>query len=590
MGINDVAYQDRPEPARRAPAMVEDVRSGRPARPAPRGRRPLGAEALLEQMPDGLAVIDADGRFVQANPAALSLCGLDAAYVAGEASPFPPRQADEDGEDPGAETVTVWEREPGPRREFAYRISRLPGRDERIVAFRDVTESRRHQRRLAAIASAASRVAAKRSLGSTLEALAKEVLEADALAGVQILTVNATRERFQVMGTAGFSQADNFFDMLLECRESGADLRMIDAFTSRRPVVVPNRYAMIMSDPAWRALKDYMRSPVWDWFASVPLMVRGEPVGILNAFFAPDQEIGRTTLDFLLAMAEQAAQAVDYAALLEREREVARREERQRLARDLHDSVVQQVFSMGMQAESLSMLSGRGAVVDSAYVMRVAGELGHVSKAVLSDLRAMVTDLHPMPLADQGLSAALDALAESTMGRTGLDVRVSIADRQHELDDLEAELREDVYRMIAEALHNSVKHAQGSRVTISLGVTGRRSQRWLKGEVADDGCGLPAQNADLPGEEGGFGMTAMKERAGRWAGHLSILSSRDEGTTVRFVLPLPPSLPTGLHRDVFVPAENPAENPGEGTAENPAEDVSRDAADVPAHDAAHENR
>ncbi|MFG1709457.1 ATP-binding protein [Nonomuraea sp. M3C6] len=504
---------------------------------------------MLEQTPDGLAVISPDGRFVQANPAALSLCGLDPAEVAGAASPFPPHHAGALHEDTETEAVTVWESASGSRREFAFRIRQLTDRGERLVAFRDVTESRRHQRRLAAIASAASRVAAKRSLSSTLDALAKEVLEADALASVQILTVNATSERFQVMGMAGFGPAANFFDLLVECREAGADLRMIDAFTSREPVVVPHRYATIMSDPAWEPLREYMRSPEWDWFASVPLMVRGAPVGILNAFFAPGQEIGGTALDFLLAMAEQAAQAVDYAALLEREREVARREERQRLARDLHDSVVQQVFSMGMQVESLGMLSGRDTVVDSAYVMRVAGELGHISKAVLSDLRAMVTDLHPTALADQGLSAALAALAESTMGRTGLDVRISIADPHHELDDLEAELREDAYRVIAEALHNSVKHSHGSLVTITLGLTVRGTQRWLTGEIADNGRGLPAQNPDLPGEEGGFGMTAMTERVSRWAGHLTARSSPGDGTVVRFVLPLPASLPTGLHRE-----------------------------------------
>ncbi|MBF8184454.1 GAF domain-containing protein [Nonomuraea sp. K274] len=530
--------------------MADDVRPGRACRGTPRSGwdavQVLDARTLLEQTPDGVAVIDQDGRFLQANPAALSLCGLDAADVAGAASPFPPCHAGDVHQDAETEAVTVWEAASGLRREFAFRTRRLTDRGERLVAFRDVTESRRHQRRLAAIASAASRVAAKRSLSSTLDALAKEVLEADALASVQILTVNAGSERFRVMGTAGFGQAANFFDLLVECLELGAELRMIDAFTTREPVVVPHRYATIMSDPAWKPLKDYMRAPEWDWFASVPLMVRGEPVGILNAYFAPGQEITRTALDFLLAMAEQAAQAVDYAALLEREREVARREERQRLARDLHDSVVQQVFSMGMQVESLGMQSRRDAVVDSAYVVRVAGELGHVSKAVLNDLRAMVTDLHPTTHADQGLSAALVALAESTMARTGFDVQVSIADPHDELDDVEAELQEDAYRVIAEALHNSVKHSHGSLVTVDLRLTRRGTQRWLTGEVADNGRGLPAQNADSFLEEGGFGMTAMKERAGRWAGDLTTRSSPGNGTTVCLVLPLPPSLPTGL--------------------------------------------
>lgn len=520
--------------------MAQDIGPPRP-RPPSDGR--LSAALLVERAPDGLAVIDAAGRFVMANPVALELCGLTAREVPGAVSPFPARLVHEDG-DP--EEVVVWEPAAGARREFACRIRAQPERGERLVAFRDVTESRRHQRRLAAIANAASRVAAKRSLSSTLDALANEVLAADSLAAVQILTVNATSERFQIMGMAGFGKTADFFDKLVECLEAGAAIRMIDAFNAREPVVVPHRYETIMTHPAWEPLRDYMRHPEWDWFASVPLMVRGEPAGILNAYFAPGQEIGGTALDFLLAMAEQAAQAVDYAALLEREREVARREERQRLARDLHDSVVQQVFSMGMQVESLAMHSARGSVVDSGYVKRVAEELGHISKAVLTDLRAMVMDLHPTALADRGLAAALGALADSTMNRTELDVRLLISDPHHELDDLEPELREDVYRVIAEAVHNSVKHAQGSRVTVDLGLTGSGTQRWLTGEVADDGRGLPGQ----PAEEGGFGMTAMKERAGRWAGRLTIRSEPGKGTVVSFVLSLPATLPTGLHGKV----------------------------------------
>ncbi|WP_063813392.1 ATP-binding protein [Herbidospora daliensis] len=490
------------------------------------GRPVFDATTLLERVPDGVAVIDERGRFVQANPAARTLCGI--ADLVGAESPFPA------GTDDG---VVGW----GAGREFAYQMRELTGR-ERLVVFRDVTESRRHQRRLAAIASAAGRVGGDPSLRSTLDALAREVLEADALASVQIMTVNAAGARFQVMGSAGFAYAANFFDLLLDCAEAGAELRMIDAFTSRLPVVVPGRYAAVMADPAWEPLREHMRQPEWDWFASVPLLVRGEPVGILNAFYAPGQEINGTALDFLLAMADQAAMAVHYAAMLEREREVARREERQRLARDLHDSVVQHVFSMGMQAESLGMTSGRGPTVDSGYVVRVAGELGQISKAVLTDLRVMVTDLHPTPSADQGLAAALFLLAESTMGRTGLEVAVTVDDPRHDLDDLAAELREDAYRVIAEALHNSVKHSRGGRVTITVGLSGRGTRRLLVCEVADDGRGLDAAAEG----EGGFGMTTMRERAARWSGRLTIGSEPGGGTSVRLELPLPASLPAEI--------------------------------------------
>ena len=112
--------------------------------------------------------------------------------------------------------------------------------------------------------------------------------------------------------------------------------------------------------------------------------------------------------------------------LLRRARDGARREERQRLARDLHDSIVQQVFSISMQAKSLEVLAGRGEAVPAEAVARIAGEVGGLSQAALADLRAMVHELRPSALADLGgLEEALRVLAKSTANRTGLTVSVS---------------------------------------------------------------------------------------------------------------------------------------------------------------------
>ena len=284
------------------------------------------------------------------------------------------RPEDESARRAGELTVE-WEPAPGVRREFSYLLQEIPGRSRWVVTFRDVTVDRLQQRRLAAIAKAASSVASERSLVGTLEALAQEVVRTDSLAGVQILTVNSTGDRLHVMGAAGFGREADFFEKLLECRARGARLMMLEALELGEPVVMPNRYDIDMNDPAWEPLWENLRHPRWDWFASVPLLARGEPVGILNAFFAPGQTVGEAELGFLVAMAEQAAMAVDQASLLDRERDLARREERQKLARDLHDSVVQQVFSMMMQARSLGVLVQRGLPPAPETVAQVADDL-----------------------------------------------------------------------------------------------------------------------------------------------------------------------------------------------------------------------
>ncbi len=508
------------------------------------------AEEVARYAPDGLAVIDGRGRFVDANPAAVVLCGLDPDAVAGACSPFPvpddPATAARSGE-----LTVAWEPGPGHRREFAYVCVPLPGEGRWLVSFRDVTLSRLRERRLTAIAKAASSVASKRSLVGTLEALAQEVARTDALAGVQVLTVNSSGDRLHVMGAAGFGRSAEFFDRLMECRRRGARLMMLEALERREPVVVPHRYDQTMRDPAWEPLHEMMRSPRWDTFVSVPLLARGEPVGILNAFFAPGQVVGDTELDFLLAMAGQAAMAVDHAALLERERDVVRREERQKLARDLHDSVVQQVFSMMMQARSLSVLVGRGLPPTPEKVAQVADDLSGSAEAVLADLRGMVVELRPAASTPGGFVPALRSLVDTTSARTGLDVTLDVDDPAAELSALDADLLEDVYRVVAEAVHNSVKHAGAGRISARLAVAAHGRRRRLVADVVDDGCGLTGGDADAPvgAASSGLGMTVMRERAARWGGAVRVRQRGTGGTSVRLSVPLPTSVPATTARD-----------------------------------------
>jgi signal transduction histidine kinase len=510
-------------------------------------RPPAGtADDVVAHAPDGLAVIDADGRFVEANPVAVQLCGLTPGAVAGVRSPFPPPQDPSAGRRAGELTVE-WAPTPGVRREFSYLLQEIPGQRRWVVSFRDVTVPRRQERRLAAIAKAASSVASKRSLVGTLEALAREVVRTDAIAGVQILTVNSAGDRLHVMGTAGFGRAPDFFDKLMACRALGARLLMLEAFDTRQTMVMADRYEAVMADPAWAPLREDLRHPRWDSFASVPLLARGERLGILNAFYAPGQTVGETELEFLVAMAEQAAMAVDHASLLERERDLARREERQKLARDLHDSVVQQVFSMMMQSKSLGVLVGRGLPPPPETVAQVADELSSTAEAVLGDLRGMVVELRPVATVDQSFAEALRSLLDTTAARSGLRTELDIDAAGDELAALDGDLAEDVYRIVAEAVHNSVKHAAAENLQVRLAMTPHGRRRRLVAEVTDDGRGLRAAAADDAGggvSSSGFGMTGMRERAARWGGTVRVQEVPTGGTRMRLIVPVPAAVPT----------------------------------------------
>lgn len=528
--------------ARQAHALPGDEEQITESAVAVAGAEPVVAwSEVAELAPDALAVVDEDGLFLQLNAAAVALCARPADALLGMPAPFDlsePFDPDAVGllEDGTTERVCTWAPVAGSRREFAYRARRLDGAPSRsVVAFRDVTNERHRHRRIAAIARTSAKLVSEGSVTATLDALAAEVLRADALAGVQILTVDATGHGLQIMGSAGFRRWPDFFERLMECRERGAALKMLEALESQEPIVVPGRWSVIRNDPAWAPLREYLGELSWDWFASVPLMVRGRAAGVLNAFYAPGQIIGQRALEFLLAMADQAAVAVDYASLLENERDLARREERQRLARDLHDSIVQQVFSISMQAKTMGVLGSRADSVPADVVRRNAEEVGVLSRTVLADLRAMVHELRPPSSAALGLEEAVRALVESTTNRTGLRFSLSLG---HGLDDLATDMAEDLYRIIAEAIHNVVKHAEASHITIRLAVR----DTIVLATVADDGRGLEASRRGGERPES-YGLTGMRERAERWGGSVRVQPRRGSGTSVRVVLPLPISMP-----------------------------------------------
>lgn len=503
--------------------------------PTPPGDLPGQFVELAEIAPFGLSVTDTAGVLRWVNTTCARLMGRQAGELVGEVSPFcsgSPATPAGGLFDAEADRTATWELPSGSVREFSYQTHPISAGGV-LVVFRDVTDERHRLRRIAAIARTAANLASLGSAAATLDALAREILQTDSVAAVQILTLDQDGRNLRVMGSAGFRHWPDFFDRLVECEDRGASLMMLEALDSAEPLVVPDRWRTIRSDPAWEPLHEYLGELAWEAFASVPLVIRNRAIGVLNVFFAHGQVVTATTLEFLTLMAEQAAIAVDYLAMLRRERDVVRREERQRLARDLHDSIVQQVFSISMQAKSLDLLAGRDPTVPAAAVQRIAEEVGLLSQTVLTDLRAMVHELRPVSATDLGgLAEAVNALVESTTNRTGM--RFSVVTGEG-LDRIDSAMADDIYRIVAEAVHNVVKHADAGKVVIRLMVR----QSALRGTVTDDGRGLSKDT----GSQQGFGLQTMRERAEQWGGTLTVSPGRAVGTVVEFVLPITAHIP-----------------------------------------------
>jgi signal transduction histidine kinase len=472
--------------------------------------------ALVEVSADGLAVLDAELCFAQLNTAAARLLGSDAAELVGRPAPFVPV--------PAEDTVS-WSADDGRRRDLEYRTAPLPGGGY-AVWFRDATEFRRQQGRLTAIARAASSVAEAYSLPATLDAVAREIVMSANIAAVQILSVDDPTD-MRVVGMAGFGSAPDFVARLRACRTRGARVLFLDAFNSGEPVVALHRKPLVMSDPVWEPLHEIMDRPDWDAFVAMPMIVRGRPVGVINAYYRPGEDPGSGSLAFLEAMADQAAVAIDMAALLAQTRDRAQSAERRRLARDLHDSVVQQLFSMRMQAKALRRQLDRPDV-DHASVRLSAEELTGLAAGALADLRLLVFELRPLDLAEHGLVAALRAHAASLRARTGLAIDVRAPAELRFCGGLDVE--EDLYRVVSEALHNVVKHANATSVEVS--VTAEEPDLVVR--VVDDGAG--GVEVGSPREQ--LGLMSMRERTERWGGRFEAGRCAERGWVVRAAVPL----------------------------------------------------
>lgn len=415
-----------------------------------------------------------------------------------------------------------------------------------IVAFHDVTATARAERRVAAVAATAARLAAQSSLPIVLGAMAAEIVEADGLAGVQILvTARHAPDEMQVGGSAGFAHGARFFELVQECQALGADLAMLEVVRAGSPIVIDGRRDRVMADPKWEPLHDYLGSVDWDTFVSLPLPGAAYAVGVLNCFLPPGQRATDDLLEFLGTMAEQAATAVHHARLLQTQREDAGREERQRLGRELHDSVGQHVFSLGMQASALRLLCERGAAAgavdregtaDWQRAAELTGRIEELGAAIRRDLRSLVS--HYAPLEPRRLGESLETLTSTVARDHGIGVTLSTAD----VDDVRGDLADDVFFIASEAVHNALKHAKAAHIAVLVDRvdSGGRLESLLV-RVSDDGRGF-----DPAAHPGGYGLSIMRDRAQGWGGRLEVTSEPGAGTMVAAVVPVPaPDAPGG---------------------------------------------
>jgi len=260
-------------------------------------------------------------------------------------------------------------------------------------------------------------------------------------------------------------------------------------------------------------------------YIGVPMRARGQTLGVLSVFGQEERRFGREDVALLSSIADQVGVAVENARLREQAQQAAVLEERQRLARELHDSVTQSIYSLTLFAEGGQEFA---QAEDLDRVKECFAALGETAQQALKEMRLLLYELRPVALEQEGLIGALQQRLDAVEARSGVKARLLVdgVDVDDPLSVLPLSVEEGLYRIAQEALNNALKHADSRAVTVHILRTGRH----IELEVRDDGVGFEPRGAV---KKGGMGLINMRERAEQIGGRLEVVSSPGEGTTVR---------------------------------------------------------
>lgn len=251
----------------------------------------------------------------------------------------------------------------------------------------------------------------------------------------------------------------------------------------------------------------------WMW---VPLAIKGRMIGTIGLAHAERDYFTAHHADLALTVANQAAITMVNADLYENAQTLAALQERQRLARNLHDAVNQSLFSAGLIAEVLPRLWAQNPQEGQQSLE----DLRRLTRGAQADMRLLLAELRPSTLTDADLGDLLRLLASALTGRTNIPIDVTVSGQ----GTLPAEVQVALYRLCQESLTNIAKHAGAKQVGIQV----KCEPRVVEVHIRDDGRGFDP-NQTPPGH---YGLNMMRERASAIGATLSIKSQLGQGTEI----------------------------------------------------------
>jgi signal transduction histidine kinase len=365
-------------------------------------------------------------------------------------------------------------------------------------------------RGLEALSDALLSVTAERSVDSILQKLVHAARE---LAGARYAALGVPD------GEGGFAQfiTSGMSDKLIAAmgplpRTHGLLGLMLEA---EEPYRTPDIHTHPRFQGWWPRGHPDMRS-----FLGVPIVARG---GVIGAFYLTEKErspdFDEADERLIVTLAAHAAITIENARLYERSRELSIVEERNRLARELHDSVSQKLFGLVLSAESAGTLVDGDPVEARAELERLRA-LAHEAQ---EELRSLVFELRPPALESEGLAEALRKHVDVLRRVYRREIALELAGTPRRAPKVERE----VFRIAQEALQNALRHADAEQLQLRLAAADGR----LELTVSDDGVGFDPTAPAVRSRR--LGLTSMEERAEALGATLTIESTPGQGTTVR---------------------------------------------------------
>ena len=388
-----------------------------------------------------------------------------------------------------------------------------------LTLYRLSRELKRRVKELSGISRIAQIVATTADLTETLTAVSEQISRLFAARLTLITVPDESKHELQIL--ASYEQMSGSVATKIQTLPLLNTPVTREVLTSGETTIVKDFMSKAMAGPAQELALQHNLYTV----LVIPLKLSGRVIGTISlGLDGQERQFNEEEIKLAETLGSDIAGAVENARLTEKARVAAVDAERQRLARELHDSVTQSLYSLTLLSSGWSSMAKQSTLEDPAGSFQQLGDLG---QQALREMRLLIHQLRPPILEDVGLVQALQQRLDAVELRANVESRLLT---RGDVEDLPHAVEDQLFFIGQEALNNSLRHAFASELKVRI----ENEQDYILLSVEDDGRGF-----DPKAETAGIGLRTMQERAESVQGNLTITSAPGQGTVVEVSAPIP---------------------------------------------------